>query len=818
MKTRVETPQAQTFGAGNIKKMSIKQDHKTFRAFSDGLYADKISSIIRELASNAVDAQRNAKTLHIPYEIFLPCETNSKFSIRDYGTGLSPKQIDDIYAIYGESTKENDNENIGGFGLGSKTPFAYSDQFFVRSYFNGRVYTYTFYFDKDEPAYLQVGDCETDEPNGLEIYFDVDDDDFKEFENKAKRTLLWLEIVPNIWASSSEENGFFKQKESANLKDSWIVEHQSSILLDHELFSICNHNYLNHINFNQGGVVYSLGSNSIDDFPSLAILKNSLNDYNLRLILKCDIGTLELARSRETLSLSKKVTIPSLHKMGDALIELAKMEMLRAIKDTSQSSFTMNCFLNNVIGAKKMNSTENKTIGDNSYSNFFLLIAKAVMERDNESFDFPFEKKSNFVELVGDEFSESELVSVKFLHFDKSKWKSLRKGHFHNGINVSRFSQEKVHVVCKDEKVFSASFLANNFAGSNSNERVVLFDIKKELLAVGQTKKEYFIKEVLPNIYSFYGANPEDLNVQYTSDIKLDKLSQSGSTGFRNKFTFFYSQKHEKDYNKCNNSEYFKGKNILVIKKKSNDVTIAGTDCNKDEGFKIAHRLAFVANENYDCIVSVNSRELDAIIVSGGKVTHIDNVIKKLKNKTINPVISEYFETSAKKKFYLESTDISDQSAVISSLYHFAFNKKDIIASKLEEKNIAFKEHDEKTSTLKNLCVAPMVGGSQIGYFGLHENIKNILLTVNGFTGIEFDINLDTCSSFWGFKMPEQFDLQPLMTSILAKYTLANHITIPQKDSDNYCLFESSMVEYISQVGDLTESPCRNKIKLTKCA
>lgn len=818
MKTRVETPQAQTFGSRNVKKMSIKQDHKTFRAFSDGLYADKISSIIRELASNAVDSQRKAKTLHIPYEVFLPCNTNSKFSIRDYGTGLSPTQIDEIYAIYGESTKENDNDNIGGFGLGSKTPFAYSDQFFVRSYFNGRVYTYTFYFDEDEPAYLQVGDNETDEPNGLEIYFDVDDDDFQEFSDKAQRTLLWLEVIPNIWGSSSEENGFFKQKDSKNLKESWMRIHNDSILLDHELFSICNHSYLNQISFDQGGVIYSLGSNSLGDFPSLSVLKKSLGDYQLRLILKCDIGTLELARSRETLSLSKKVTIPSLHKMGDAIISLAKLEMIKAIKDTSKSSFTMNCFLTSILGSRGMNSTSDKTIGNNSYSTFFLLIARnmMMMEGKEESINFPFEKKSNYVDLDGTEFSENEFVSIKFLYYNKTSWKSLRKKTYNNVFTVSRFQHEKVHVICKDERAYSATFLANHFAGTNAAHRVVLVDIKKGALAEGQTKKEFFVKELLDKIYSFYGARPEDLNLQYTSDIPVDKSPRIAGSNVRNKFTYFFSKKSQNEHDKCNDSDYFKGDNIIVVDKKSKNVTIADKVYGKNDGFRVAHRLAFVADENYDYIVSVNSRELDALIFAGCNITHIDKIITKLKNKKINPVIPEFFESYLKRNVYHSLSDISDKHFAISSFYHSAFNKKDVIAGKLKEKQNAFNDFREKSKILRDQFYTTMFFENQHNN-GVTENIQDILLTVSNVTGLDFDFNLETCASSWGFKMPDTFDVKTLMDSILENYVLANHMVFPDKNEESYCLFEKSMLEYMSQVGDLKESSS-NKIKLIKCA
>ena len=42
-----------------------------------------------------------------------------------------------IYCIYGASTKVASEKETGGFGLGSKAPFAYSDHFSVTSSFEG---------------------------------------------------------------------------------------------------------------------------------------------------------------------------------------------------------------------------------------------------------------------------------------------------------------------------------------------------------------------------------------------------------------------------------------------------------------------------------------------------------------------------------------------------------------------------------------------------------------------------------------------------------------------------------------------------------
>lgn len=47
----------------------------------------------------------------------------------DYGCGLSQRRVQDVFTTFGASTKRDNNYEIGGFGLGAKSPLAYADTF-----------------------------------------------------------------------------------------------------------------------------------------------------------------------------------------------------------------------------------------------------------------------------------------------------------------------------------------------------------------------------------------------------------------------------------------------------------------------------------------------------------------------------------------------------------------------------------------------------------------------------------------------------------------------------------------------------------------
>ena len=117
--------------------------------FADKVYSHKERAIIRELSCNAHDSHIMAGTTDIPFDVHLPTQLVPYFSIRDYGTGLSDKEIRTIFAGIGISTKRDSNEVIGCFGIGSLSPYSMTDSFTVESYLDGTCRTYTCYRDED---------------------------------------------------------------------------------------------------------------------------------------------------------------------------------------------------------------------------------------------------------------------------------------------------------------------------------------------------------------------------------------------------------------------------------------------------------------------------------------------------------------------------------------------------------------------------------------------------------------------------------------------------------------------------------------------
>jgi hypothetical protein len=198
-------------GKNNVQKslahisqsFQIATGNKIFRILSDSIYVQKIDAVIRELCCNAYDAHIEARQ-DKKFLVKLPSDFDSEFKVRDFGLGLSHEDMS-MYTTYGESTKSSSNAYIGAFGIGAKSPFAYTNTFNVTSYQGGKGRAYSMFVEDGAPQMTLLGEFETEEPSGLEVFFPVRLSDVWDFKDKAVRILafmadrLGVENVPGRW-------------------------------------------------------------------------------------------------------------------------------------------------------------------------------------------------------------------------------------------------------------------------------------------------------------------------------------------------------------------------------------------------------------------------------------------------------------------------------------------------------------------------------------------------------------------------------------------------------------------------------------------
>lgn len=200
------TPQNEAIlsNVGAIGEFRIRNSAKAFSILSSGLYSNKIRAIIRELSCNAVDSHIDAGNEKTPFDIHLPNSLEPWFSIRDYGTGLTHEQVTNIYTTYFESTKTDSNAFIGALGLGSKSPFSYTDNFTVTAIKNGHRGIYSaFINEQGVPSIALMMEEESTDPSGVEVKFSVNDRyDFNKFAQEAQNVFTYFKLRPVVSGSA----------------------------------------------------------------------------------------------------------------------------------------------------------------------------------------------------------------------------------------------------------------------------------------------------------------------------------------------------------------------------------------------------------------------------------------------------------------------------------------------------------------------------------------------------------------------------------------------------------------------------------------
>lgn len=283
---------ATTKGMAHTQSFQMQMNAKMFNILTDKLYQNKEGAVIRELSANARDAHVEANKDDQPFEITMPSWLSSTFKIRDFGTGIDPAEFYDIYTNLGHSTKDDENTSIGAYGLGSKTPFAITDQYTIRNYYNGHMYLYTAYKDEGMPTVSLVGDMPTEESNGLEIEVNIPSrSSISKIQEEVKRQLAYFEVKPTIKGMDDFE---------------WIETPEL-----HMGYSVTTGHYHSDVTVVMGGIPYV---SSISNFPEE--LRQKL--YRLTLVLVAKLGEIDIPPSRESIEFTPK----TIKFVGDKIEEI----------------------------------------------------------------------------------------------------------------------------------------------------------------------------------------------------------------------------------------------------------------------------------------------------------------------------------------------------------------------------------------------------------------------------------------------------------------------------------------------------------------
>lgn len=279
----------QTEGLDDYEDMEIEMSGKAFRSLIDAIYSRKIEAPVRELSTNALDSQIEAGVIR-PFDVHLPTVLEPTFYVRDYGISMTDEFVRSRFKRLFDSTKDgakeadvasfDPNKTTGSWGLGSKSPFAYTDALTLTCWLNGEVRIYTIFIsDNGRPRVAPVYTGPTEEPNGVKVEFAVKPSDIEDFEEAAIRTYKGFNLLPNglptdvlreVQVEPEYVGSFFKCFPASYLGSGYFAR--------------------------QGCVIYPI------DFDKIGGETSGFRNVSTSVVIDFPIGSLEYTNSREFLA------------------------------------------------------------------------------------------------------------------------------------------------------------------------------------------------------------------------------------------------------------------------------------------------------------------------------------------------------------------------------------------------------------------------------------------------------------------------------------------------------------------------------------
>jgi hypothetical protein len=273
------------------------------------LYSDKIGAIIREYVTNAIDAHTEA-SIEKPIEITLPTIFSKDFVIRDFGKGLSDKQIVEIFASYGASTKRQSNAFTGMLGIGSKSAFSYTNSFTVISRHNGTQTTYQAFIDESNIGTIASIHQQPTNESGLSIHVTVKPNDINQFNQSLIRFFKLINYRPTILGTDVK----LSEPEITMKGSCWgfVYEPVSHLRRDRHLHVV------------MGNVTYSTTLEVLSKQLEAVDLKWLEDVRNSNLIIYAPIGKVKPSASRESLEFNEVTKLYIIDTLRIAKSEFAK--------------------------------------------------------------------------------------------------------------------------------------------------------------------------------------------------------------------------------------------------------------------------------------------------------------------------------------------------------------------------------------------------------------------------------------------------------------------------------------------------------------
>lgn len=309
--------ETQNFGIGDV---SVVID-----ILRNRLYEYKVRTLVQEYICNARDANREAGKSDGDFEITVPNALNPVFEVRDFGPGVSPDRMANIFINYGSSTKRGTNNQTGGFGIGAKSAFAYTDSFTITTFIKGVKRVYVAHTGANNNGRLDhVSTDNTNEKDGTKIQVAVQSRDISDFRMSVYRAIHFWTDRPKLRGDVEAPSGHVE-----GLRLSPVVELVEAKMIPDYVGLSGNERAMAVID----GVPYPISHKLLSSCPSFQKVKNMLT-YGRAIVLHFGNGIVEVSASRESIA-DSPLSVKALERMAAEAYKLATAHVKAKFKAVS---------------------------------------------------------------------------------------------------------------------------------------------------------------------------------------------------------------------------------------------------------------------------------------------------------------------------------------------------------------------------------------------------------------------------------------------------------------------------------------------------
>lgn len=326
MKLSDVKPTVESSGELQEQFFAIEDQGMIFDILRNKMYSNSILAICREISCNARDAHREVGKNDVPIEITLPNHLEPVYKIKDFGPGISPDRMVNVFIKYTASTKRSDNLQTGGFGLGAKTPFSYSDSFNIVTCVDGTQYNYACFIDESKVGKLALlSEAPTQEPNGTTIIIPVKPKDFNSFRDFTEQATRYWDVQPIVRGDA--------------IKSQRAIPIISGV----DWFMSSSSHYYHDLKLIVDGIEYPVDLETLRKYADCKLIDSCRGSLHLHF----GVGELSLSANREQVHLDKATQDKIATKLALITNELGKQ--VEAKIDNFPDLWTANIFYRNEL-------------------------------------------------------------------------------------------------------------------------------------------------------------------------------------------------------------------------------------------------------------------------------------------------------------------------------------------------------------------------------------------------------------------------------------------------------------------------------------